>query len=92
MTIAIKYLQNEKGNNINNCVVVFDHDEDGNMIYNLFSYCYLISRVTFIKNDHKVERFTDFKSNTTSRHIKAFFEDLDVEMSIKDFYNLELSK
>lgn len=92
MTIAIKYLQNEKGNNINNCVVVFDHDENGNMIYNLFSYCYLISRVTFIKNDYNVQRFTDFKSNTTSRHIKAFFEDLDVKMSIKEFYNLELSK
>lgn len=77
--ISIKHLINDKGNQINNCVVVYNVG-----VTFLFSYESLIASVD---SDGTVKRYTDFVSNTTSRHIKAFFKEVNVDMTVKQFYN-----
>lgn len=81
MTTSIKYLFNKNGKKINNCVVV---NTAGVSL--LFSYEYLIASVEQHEDSVIIKRYTNFVSNTTSRHIKAFFEDQNVDVPVKQFY------
>lgn len=86
--MALKYLNNDRGNKIANCVVIMNNNDEGNLIYYLFSYEYLIAEANYLGDDKwNVVRRTDFRSNTTSKHLKAFFEDLGINMTVKDFYS-----
>lgn len=37
----------------------------------------------------KVHRYSDYQSNTTSTHLRSFFDACGVDMSIKEFYALK---
>lgn len=81
--ISIKHLYNNKnGNQLNNVIIVINDDTCF-----LFSYNSLIASVRPNEESMIIKRYTDFVSNTTSRHIKAFFEYLNVDLSPKQFYN-----
>lgn len=87
MNISINHLFNDRNNQMNNVVVV-DTDESGSVVHHLFSYNSLICDLC----EGKVARKTDFRSYTTSRHIKAFFKKYGIEMSTAQFYELERSE
>ena len=40
----------------------------------------------------KVHRYSDYQSNTTSTHLRSFFDCCGVSMTIKDFYALKCEK
>ena len=56
--------------------------------YYLQSYTTLMCR--YNKKTHSIERLSDACSQTTCRHLRAFFSDMRVRLTVKDFYKMSI--
>lgn len=56
--------------------------------YYLQSYTTLMCR--YNKENNNIERLSDACSQTTRRHLRAFFSDMRVLLTVKDFYKMSI--
>lgn len=80
MYIHARYLKNPEGHIMNNCVVIEVEDEEYLQSYDTIM-CYL----DFEGNIH---RTSDARTHTTSKHLKAFFESINEDITTNEFYDL----
>lgn len=63
-------------------------------VYETEKYYYLQSYSTLMcrynKENNNIERLSDACSQTTCRHLRAFFSDMRVRLTVKDFYKMPI--
>ena len=63
-------------------------------VYETEKYYYLQSYSTLMcrynKENNNIERLSDACSQTTCRHLRAFFSDMRVRLTVKDFYKMSI--
>lgn len=63
-------------------------------VYETEKYYYLQSYTTLMcrynKENNNIERLNDACSQTTCRHLRAFFSDMRVRLTVKDFYKMPI--